>query len=604
MSQLQQRRAQSHVMEAIGSCRAAFGSLMMTSAVINLLMLTGALFMMQVYDRVLGSRSVPTLLALGGIALAAYLFQGVLDAIRARMLALVSERVDEAVAPLTLAAAAEMPLRVERRQQDTLQPFRDLDAVRGGLTGAGPVALLDLPWVPIYLAIVFFLHPVLGWVLAGGCAVLVGLAALSERRTRRDADEVQEALSRRHALTESILRGAEVIRAMGLLPRFQARWARTQREALVIQRAAAHNGSALGAASRALRFILQSLLLAMGAYLAIHGQMSAGAIIAGSIIGGRALAPLDQLIGGWKQISQARQAHRRLDAFLCAFPPAPDTLDLPRPKRDLKVDGVFVAAPGSDKAIVRNVSFGLKAGQAVGVIGASAAGKSTLARALVGVWAPARGAVRLDDAAISHWSAEALGGSIGFLPQDVQLFDGTIAENISRFDPDATAEAILKAAHTAGLHEIILSFDKGYDTPVGPAGTHLSAGQRQRLGLARALYGDPFLVVLDEPNANLDLDGENAVTRAILSVRLRGGIAVVVAHRPSALQAVDHLLVLNGGEATHFGPKDQVLAKLNEAALRVAADARQGVRLKPGLEPARGGQGAPPTAAADLRQAS
>jgi ATP-binding cassette subfamily C protein len=577
------------------SCREAWSALIVGSGVINLLMLTGSLFMIQVYDRVLGSKSVPTLVALAVIAVAAYAFQGFLEALRSRMLALVGERVDEAVGPLVLRAASEMPFKVSERRREALQPFRDLEAVRAGLTGQSPAAVLDLPWLPIYLFVVFFIHPTLGWLLVGGVVMLLGLAWLTERRTHHRMKDALDAVARRNAVTESLLRGAEAVRAMGMYPNLERRWQIAQGQALAAQRDAGFSGGDFGAVAKALRYILQSALLGVGAWLAVQGQISAGAIIAGSIIGGRALAPVDQLISGWKGLSAARHARSRLEAFLAAFSPTRAPLPLPAPRRDLKVDGLVVTAPGAEKPILRGLGFSLKAGQGLGVIGPSASGKSTLARALVGVWAPARGAVRLDEAAIDQWSPEFLGAQVGFLPQDVQLFEGSIAENISRFAPDAPSDKIIAAAEAAGLHEAILGFEAGYDTMIGPSGSHLSAGQRQRLGLARALYGDPFLVVLDEPNANLDVEGEGAVMRAIAGVRQRGGIVVVIAHRPSAIQAVDMLALMNHGEIADFGPKEAVLGRLNSAAQSI------GARKKPASQTPDPDVGALRGAAAEMR---
>jgi ATP-binding cassette, subfamily C, bacterial PrsD len=550
------------VSEAVKSCKDAFAALCLGSSIINILMLTGSLFMMQVYDRVLGSRSVPTLVALAAIAAAAYLFQGALEAMRSRMLALVGERVDETIAPKVLKAASEMPLRVADRRREALQPFRDLEAVRGGLTGSAPTALLDLPWLPIYLVVVFLLHPALGWLLVGGIAVLLAVAFATEKLTHHRIDDTQDAVSRRNGVTEQIMRGAEAVRAMGMFDAVSSRWRDAQGKALAAQRGAAFMGGDLSALAKALRYMLQSALLGFGAYLAIHGQMSAGAIIAGSIIGGRALAPVDQLISGWKTLSAARHARGRLEAFLQAFADAAEPQPLPLPTRSLEASQLAVAAPGGGRVLVRGVSFRLEAGDAVGVIGASASGKSTLTRALVGVWPAAHGAVKLDDAPISQWSPAHLGPSIGYLPQDVQLFDGTVAENIARFAPDAPMEKVMAAARAAGLHEAILSMEGGYGASIGQQGLHLSVGQRQRLGLARALYGDPFLVVMDEPNANLDPEGETAVARAIADVRLRCGIVVVVAHRPSAMLAVNLIAVMKDGALVDFGPKDEILRRM------------------------------------------
>jgi PrtD family type I secretion system ABC transporter len=555
----------------LGSCRAAFVSIGLLSGVINLLMLTSAVFMMQVYDRVLASQSVPTLVAIALIAVAAYLFQGWLDILRARVLALIGERVDAEIGPRIHAAVVDLPLRTQQLNQEPMQPFRQLEALRAFLAGAGPVALFDMPWMPIYLAVCFLLHPWLGWLTLAGAVVLIFLTLLTEIKSKAPAKAALEAQSARNAVADAAQRSAEVVRAMGMLPALAARWEKAHEAYLLAQRRANYVVGGLSATAKMFRFILQSGLLGLGAYLAIRGQVTAGTIIAGSIIGSRALAPVDQAIASWKAFIAARQGYQRLKALLALFPEQQTLFALPTPSRSLIAEALNVAAPGTTKPIVRRLSLKLQAGQALGVIGPSASGKSTLARALVGVWPAQAGKVMLDGATLDQWSPEALGPSIGYLPQDVQLFDGSVAENVARFSAEPDADAVIAASTAAGFHQQVLGLSDGYNTRIGLGGAQLSSGQKQRLGLARALYGSPFLVVLDEPNSNLDAEGEAAVGAAIAGLRTRGAVVVVIAHRPSAIAAVDLILVMREGEAVAFGPKDEVLSKTVQNARQILA---------------------------------
>jgi ATP-binding cassette subfamily C protein len=575
----------------LGSCRAAFVGIGLVSGVINLLTLTGALFMMQVYDRVLGSQSVPTLVALSLIAVAAYLFQGWLDILRARVLALIGERVDAEIGPKLHAAVVDLPLRVEHSNQEPLHPFRQLEALRSFLSGAGPVALLDMPWMPLYLVVCFLLHPWLGFLTLAGALVLVLLTLLTELRSKTPAKAAIEAQSARNQAADAAQRGAEVVRAMGMLPALAARWEKAHERYLSAQRRANYVVGGLSATARMLRLILQSALLGLGGYLAIRGQISTGTIIACSIIGSRALAPVDQAIASWKASVAARQGYHRLKMLLDLYPDVAKPFALPAPSKSLVVEGLTVAAPGTSKPIVRRISLRLQAGQALGIIGPSASGKSTLARAIVGVWPPQVGKVTLDGANLDQWAPDALGPSIGYLPQDVQLLDGSVAENIARFSTEPDPEAVIAAATAAGFHEQVLALQDGYNTRIGLSGAHLSAGQKQRLGLARALYRNPFLVVLDEPNANLDAEGEAAVAAAISALRARGAIAVVIAHRPSAIAAVDLVLAMKEGEAVAFGPKEEVLAKTVRNARQILGRVPQ---RSHGLQVVQGSEGGAP----------
>jgi PrtD family type I secretion system ABC transporter len=547
--------------QVLSSCRWALIAVAVFSGVVNILALTGSMFMMQVYDRVLASQSIPTLVMLSIIAIAAYVFQGLIDGMRTRTLALIGEHLDELIGPRLYAIVAEMPLRLARQTSETLQPFRDLDTVRAFLGGPGPVTLFDLPWLPLYLVLMFMMHPLLGWLTVFGAVVLIVLTIITELRSKKPSLEAAAAQSTRNMMADGAQKGAEVVRAMGLLPALSARWEQTHQEQMRAQRRATFTVSGLAGVAKTFRMVLQSAMLGLGAYLVIEGQVSSGMLIASNILSSRALAPIDQAIAVWRSFVGARQSYGRIKKLLSEIPEAPELFSMPRPYQSLSVDNLAVAAPQSRNPLVKRATFKVSAGEAVGVIGPSASGKTTLARALVGIWQPLGGKVMLDGTAIDQWSSADLGPAIGYLPQDVQLFDGTIHENIARFTADAPAEMVIAAAKAAGIHEHVSGFPDAYNTRIGHGGGHLSAGQRQRIGLARALYGDPFLVVLDEPNANLDGDGELAVLEAIRSVRTRGGIVIVIAHRASALRAVDLVAVMNQGIMTAFGPRDEVLAQ-------------------------------------------
>jgi PrtD family type I secretion system ABC transporter len=562
------RPVPSPVTAVLTSARKVAVALFFISGLINVLMLTGSLFMMQVYDRVLGSQSVPTLVLLSIIAIAAYVFQGGLELIRTRILGLIAERIDDEVGPKLHAVVVDLPLRMQRSPQEAMQPFRDLDAVRGFIAGPGPNAMFDMPWIPIYLVVLFMLHWSLFAVTLGATFVLIGLTWLTEVRSKEPTKAALDAQSVRNQTADASQRGAEVVRAMGLMPVMAARWQDTHNTYMAMHRRASFVTGALQAVARVFRMVLQSAMLGLGAYLAIKGLISSGAIIACTILSGRAMAPIDQALGAWKGFVASRQAHARLIKLFEYFPTPPAVFSLPSPTRSVTVENLVVAAPGSRLPIVKRASFELRAGQALGVIGPSASGKTTLIRALIGVWAPLGGKVMLDGASIDQWAPHALGAAIGYLPQDVQLFNGTIAENIARFSPDAKPEAVIAAARAASFHDHVVAIPDGYNATVGQGGAHLSAGQRQRLGLARALYNDPFLVVLDEPNANLDAEGEAAVVEAIKSVRARQGVAIVIAHRPSAVSAVDMILAMRNGEVLAFGPRDEVFSKVLSNAPR------------------------------------
>lgn len=559
------------------------------TAVLNILYLTGSFFMLQVYDRVLPSRSVPTLVALCLLALGLYGFQAILDIVRNRVLIRIAGGFAETMDRRIYQLLVKLPLRAP--QMNGFEPVRDLDQIRGFMSGTGPAALFDLPWMPLYLGICYLFHPLLGLTATVGALILVAITFMTEVKIRQPSIELSSLSSRRNSLAEASRRNSEVLHAMGMVGRFARQWSDYGRRYVDAHQRAGDITGGMGSFSRALRMALQSAVLAVGAYLVIKQQATAGIIIAGSILSARALAPVEQVIAQWRVFVSARQSWHRLNNLLARIPADRNMLQLPRPKASLSVEAVSVAPPGVNMLVARDIALTLKAGQGLGIIGPSASGKSSLVRALVGVWQPVAGKIRIDGATLDQWSSEALGEHIGYLPQDMELFAGTVAQNIARLEPEPDATKVIAAAQAAGVHELILGLPNGYETEMGEGGTALSAGQRQRVGLARALYGDPFLVVLDEPNSSLDHDGEEALTRAIMSVRARGGIAVVVAHRPSALAAVDQLMVMRGGRQQAFGPKDAVLRETLKAAAPQTGAAQAAAAQAAGAQAA----GAPPS---------
>ena len=558
----------SELAEALAACRGAFYGTALISGMSNILMLTGAMFMLEIYDRVLPSRSMPTLVGLLVLAAALFTALGILDAIRGRILVRIGGALDETLSGRVYDTLMRLPLRVGARSDGT-QPLRDLDAVRSYLSGLGPVALFDLPWIPLYLAICFAFHPLIGFAALAGAIILIVLTLLTEILMRAPARAATEAAVARNGLAEASRRNAEALVAMGMAGHIAARWSEANRQYMRSQQEASDLGGGLGAISKVLRMMLQSGVLAVGAYLVIHQEASAGIIIAASILSARALAPVDLAIANWKGFVAARQSWQRLNRLLTMSPARLTPMQLQTPVQRLTVEAVSASPPGVPKVVVQDITFELEAGQGLGIIGPSGSGKSSLVRLLVGVWQPVRGNVRLDGAALDQWASDALGRHIGYLPQDVELLAGTVAENIARFEPNPDTEAVIAAAKAVGVHDLIVRLPGGYDTPIGEQGSALSAGQAQRVALARAVYRDPFLVVLDEPNSNLDSEGEEALTRAILGVRERMGIVIVVAHRPSAIAGVDRLLMMNQGKAQAIGPKDEVLSKVLQRPLAI-----------------------------------
>jgi PrtD family type I secretion system ABC transporter len=561
---------------ALSSCRGALVTLGVFSGISNVLMLTGSFFMLQIYDRVLPSHSVPTLVGLAVLVFILYVFQGAIDVIRGRINVRIGRFLDADLSRQVYAAIIQMPLKT-RGDGDGLQPLRDLDQVRSFLSGWGPSAFFDLPWMPLYLVLCFLFHFWIGITALAGTMVLVVVALLTEIKTQEPTKAAAGFARTRNALAVAGRRNAEVLRAMGMEGRAAAIWADSNRNYLLAHERASDVAGSLGGFAKVFRMILQSAVLAVGAFLVIHQEATAGIIIASSILTARALAPVDMAIANWKGFVAARQSMTRLHKLLILFPEQQEPLTLPPPKALLSVEGVSATPPGEQKLVLNNVSFEMKAGQGLGIIGPSGSGKSSLARALVGVWQPVRGKIRLDHAALEHWSSEARGRHIGYLPQDVELIDGSVAKNISRFESNADPRGIVAAAQAAGVHKLILSLPDGYATQIGESGMTLSAGQRQRIALARALYGNPFLVVLDEPSSNLDGEGEEALTQAILGVRARQGIPIIIAHRPSALAGIDHVLIMDNGGIKVFGNKNDVLQTVLRPASpvtmpKVAAD--------------------------------
>jgi PrtD family type I secretion system ABC transporter len=547
--------------EALRSCRNAFIGVGIMSCMINILYLTGSVFMLEVYDRVIPSRSVPTLIGLVILCGGLYIAQGILDMLRSRILGRIGTSLDEALNARVFETVVRLPLMVGNRN-DGLQPLRDLDAVRSFLGSMGPGAFFDLPWLPFYLAICFAFHWLIGVTALAGALILVTLTLITEFMSRQPARESLTLGARRNDLAATSRRNAEVLVAMGMSGRLTKRWTDANEKYLSGNQRASDVTGGLGAIAKVMRMMLQSAVLGVGAYLVINQEATAGIIIAGSILSARALAPVDLAIAHWKGFVAARQSWTRLNRLFENIPAQTQQTLLQSPSKRLSVEAVSIVPPGDQRVIVQDVNFVLEAGMGLGVIGPSGSGKSSLVRALVGVWQPVRGKVRLDGAALDQWSSDVLGRHVGYLPQDVELFGGTVAQNICRFDPDAKSDGIIAAAKEAGVHDMIIKMRDGYDTQIGEQGGALSAGQAQRVALARALYGDPFLIVLDEPNSNLDAEGDEALTRAVRGARERGAIVIVVAHRPVGIEAVDQLLVLKDGRMQAFGPKETVLGQV------------------------------------------
>lgn len=545
---------------ALVVCRESFLSVGFFSFFVNLLMLVPSFYMLQVYDRAVGSGSLSTLLMLTLIMLLLMVTLGGLEWVRSRVMVRISTRLDTLLNRRLFDASFKQALN-SGGMNASAQPLNDLSSLRQFLTGNGLFAFFDTPWIPIYLAVMFIFHPWYGWMGVISALLLGALAYLNEKLTQAPLQAANREQMAATTFTHKSLRNAEVVESMGMLADLRQRWSQRINKVLMLQSCASDRAGAIAAVSKTFRQIVQSLVLGLGAYLTIKHEISSGLMIAGSILLGRALAPIDQLIGIWKGFVGARAQYARLHELLQKVAAEPVRMSLPAPQGAITVENLSVSSPGNRTPLVRNLSFRVAAGEAVGIIGPSGAGKSTLARALLGIWPSLAGTVRLDGADISQWRRDELGRYLGYLPQDIELFEGSISENISRFG-EVDAAAVVAAARMAGVHELILQLPQGYDTLIGANGGGLSGGQRQRIGLARALYRAPRLVVLDEPNSNLDDTGEQMLGEALHKLKQSGATVFVITHRSGVLANMDKLLVLSQGELSLYGPRDKVWAHL------------------------------------------
>ena len=531
------------------------------SMVVNALMLTGPIYMLQVYDRVLGSRSEETLLALSILVTFLFLMMGVMDHVRGRVMARVGARfqsaLDGRVFQAHLRRAAATP-----GGAGTRTPLRDVEAVQRLLSSPVFLALFDIPWTPLFIFAIFIFHPWLGWLAVGGGVILIIIAIINQGMTSGPMAQSNMANARAELTAQQLASEAELVQSLGMRGAAFERWMAARGKSLESSMAFSDRSGFFTVTTKTLRLFLQSAMLGLGAYLVLQNQMTAGAMIAGSILMGRALAPIEMVIGQWQLVDGARKGRAAVLDLLETVPPEIPRTPLPRPQALLVGENVTIIPPGAQQASLRAVSFMLKPGQAMGVIGPSGAGKTSLAKAICGVWPPAGGKMRLDNATLDQYDPDVLGSYIGYLPQTVTLFDGTIAENIARLAPDPDPERIVEAAKKAAAHEMILEQPAGYDTPVSAVGGRLSGGQIQRIGLARAMYGDPVILVLDEPNSNLDNEGTMALNRAIKGMKDEGKAVIIIAHRPAAIQECDVLLMLDQGMRTAFGPREEVLQKM------------------------------------------
>lgn len=556
---MQPQPTENELLKTIRACKSSFYYAGVVSLFINLLMLVPSLYMLQLYDRVLSSRSFETLLMLTLIVVILFGFMGVMEFIRSRLLVRVGNQIDDRLRHRVFDSMFSLAAR--HPGQATSQPLSDLTQVRQFLTGTPIFAFFDIPWVPIYMAILFLFHPSFGYFAIFAAIVLFALTLINEWRTKKGLEKSNQIYRESSRFLDSSLRNSEVVEAMGMHESIRRRWVEKHLRFLREQTVASDEAGIWATLSKNLRMLFQSLILGLGGYLAINAEISPGMMIAGSIIMGRALAPMDLMTNTWKQFVGARAAYHRLGALLAETPRIEGTMSLPAPKGALSTESITVVPPGSQQPSLRGVSIAINPGEVVGVIGPSAAGKSTLARALLGIWKPYAGKVRIDGAEIDHYQRHELGRYIGYLPQDIELFDGTIAENIARYGEIDSAK-VLEAAQLAGVHEMILQFPQGYDTPIGVGGAALSGGQRQRIALARSVYDTPKIVILDEPNSNLDDTGERALLQAIFELKSRGTTVVLITHRMAVLNAADKIALLKDGILQAYSGKEEMLKSL------------------------------------------
>jgi len=562
------RSHENNLQAALKACKSSFLSVGFFSLFINTLMLVPTFYMIQISGRVVPTASIPTLVMLTLIMTILMITFGSLEWVRSRIMVRISNRLDVLLSRDVYRASFKKALN-SGGMDASAQPLNDLTSLRQFLTSNGLFAFFDAPWLPIYTAVMFLFHPWFGWMTVASAIILVILAFLNHRHTGKAITEANQQSVGANLQTTKNLRNAEVIESMGMLDTLMARWAVRQRRVLVLQSGASDKGGIVSSVSRTFRLWTQSIMLAIGAYLVITHEINPGLMMAGSLLLGRALAPIDQMIGSWKGFLAARVQYARLNETMESLNSEPQRMALPDPEGHIQVENLVVSPPGAKSAVIRNISFVTPAGSIVGIVGPSGAGKSTLARALLGVWTPKNGTVRLDGADISSWDKGRLGPHLGYLPQDIELFEGTISDNIARFgkvDP----EQVVLAARMAGVHELILQQPDGYDTVIGSEGINLSGGQRQRVGLARALYGSPRLIVLDEPNSNLDDVGERALSVALQKVKETGATVFIISHRPSILSRLDRIMVLSDGTISLYGAREQVIAELAQQQAKAA----------------------------------
>ncbi len=563
------RANKSDLEEALKLCKGAFISAAGFSMVINLLQLVPTIYMLQLYDRVVPTGNRSTLLMLTLIVIVLFLTMGALEWVRSQILVRVSSRLETLLNERLFQVAYKQSLYTGG-QRASSQPLDDLTSLRQFMTGNGLFAFFDVPWMPVYIAVMFIFHPLYGWAAVGTSIILVIVAIIQEKSTGKLLGEANTLAMAGRGLVNKNLRNAEVIESMGMLRNIQTRWLEGTQQVLLLQATASSRAGLISGLSKVIRLSSQSLILGLGAYLVIENEITAGLMIGGSILLGRALAPIDLLIGTWKGFITARGQYHRLNELLIQIPADADKMALPAPEGSFQIEAAVVVPPGAKTAVLKGITLGIAKGDVVGVIGPSGAGKSTFARALLGIWPTANGKIRLDGADVFAWSRDELGPYIGYLPQDVELFEGTVSENIARFgeiDPDK----VVNAAKMADVHDLILRLPEGYDTVIGATGGNLSGGQRQRIGLARALYGDPVIVVLDEPNSNLDEQGEFALGNAIQRLKHKRATVIVITHRNNVLANVDKLLVLNDGLVTIYGPKADVMAHFQKQQMAASA---------------------------------
>ena len=556
----------SELKQALLLCKSAFLSVGFFSLFINLLLLIPSIYMLQVYDRVIPANSESTLLMLTLIALFLFVVMGGLEWTRSQIMNVTSNKLDNILNARIYDAIFNSSLNSGHASS---QPLTDLQQVRQFLTGPGLFAFFDAPWLPIYVGLLFLFHPFFGITAIFSAILLVALATWNEYATKSDQDNAAKAALTAQQMTQANIRNAEVIAAMGMLPQIRERWRQVQSQHLSLQLRANAKGGLITALSKFYRLSIQSLILGMGAYLAIHHEITPGLVVAGSILMGRALAPLDQIIGQWRGVLLAREAYERLDDLLHTTPKIAEAMLLPDLKGDIRVENCVITPPGAQHPVIKGINFAINAGAHLAIVGPSAAGKSTLVRALLGIYTPNEGSIRYDGAEVKQWNKTQLGSAIGYLPQDVELLDGTISENIARFgaiDP----EKVVNAAKAAGIHDMVLHLPEAYDTRIQGNGYVLSAGQRQRLGLARALYGDPKVFLLDEPNSNLDQEGEHALQRTLQYLKQIGRTVIIITHRSNILAQMDYILFLAHGEIVHFGLKEDVIAAIQQSTPKPA----------------------------------